>query len=779
MKLRSWTPLVFGLIWTVGYCAVGPLAYWLRHWRYLMLAVSGPIMIFGLLYYFILPESFHFLISKNKIPEVNKWLRKVNQAARWKGTPHTNVQAKDLCQHAPSNENKNTGSKAGLFRQLKNNRQLSIYTLVFVYLWTCDNFVYYGLSLFSTQLSGNRYLNFALVALIEIPSYVSSPFLLNRLGRKLFVSLCHLLASASFFAIIFLGASPEFNLAMWLVGKFGITCAFTGLFVYASEVFPTVVRNGCIGLCNFVAGVGGACAPAVRTMSLISPIIPILFFGTAAGIAALITLILPETLNRELPDLAEQINKKFKSELNTETRSEFKPFKTKSFNNSPSIVNNKTANQKKKNTQIKRSFENAIVMDAGVLMFDGVDEIYMLPNFISGTEHFIYILINGWKEMLEKTKKVPQSKFGAYTNILHQYFEEQIQQGFAVPNHLKDFAKSQSAKLAKSVIQAFLMQPNRDYFICNDTVHSNEAKNNLKYDQMRELWTMELVKYESTLRNSQDIKKTQKIIQQDFQNFLSHIKENLKKEEYPYKNAAFLIKDALATLSTNSLTLNDAVEKHNKVEEMLEQAIDKEARFALPALYALATAILKRSRLVGALEMDLQMNAIRQLLAANGDYSEDEEFADELSVNEENAVQQEQIVEAVEEVEQPVETVPSQKSNLKLVILMFGRSSASTWIHKVRKIYIDGTFRIASHHFYQIFVIMGERSGFVLPLLYVLLPNKSEACYMKMFEMVKNLWPRFQPTSASLDYEMVSSTPSKNRSWGSRLVAACSTSQRI
>uniref|UniRef100_A0A915E0E2 MULE transposase domain-containing protein n=1 Tax=Ditylenchus dipsaci TaxID=166011 RepID=A0A915E0E2_9BILA len=232
--------------------------------------------------------------------------------------------------------------------------------------------------------------------------------------------------------------------------------------------------------------------------------------------------------------------------------------------------------------------------------------------------------------------------------------------------------------------------------------------------------------------------------------------------------------------------------------------------------------------------MDLQMNAIRQLLAANGDYSEDEEFADELSVNEqnagehlvneENAVQHEQIVEAVEEVEQPVETVPSQKSNLKLVydrhlfvfqsgtsierrsfgnatsieltdvqsaftpifqvksfqqrsqhyspepgtwelfllgdsndkdrILMFGRSYASTWIHKVRKIYIDGTFRIAPHHFYQIFVIIGERQGFVLPLLYALLPNKSEACYMKMFEMIKTLWPRFRPTSASLDYEM-------------------------
>lgn len=51
-----------------------------------------------------------------------------------------------------------------------------------------------------------------------------------------------------------------------LLGKFAISCAFTSLFVYSSEVFPTVFRNGCIGACVVVARLGGAFAPAVRTM---------------------------------------------------------------------------------------------------------------------------------------------------------------------------------------------------------------------------------------------------------------------------------------------------------------------------------------------------------------------------------------------------------------------------------------------------------------------------------------------------------------------------------
>ena len=45
---------------------------------------------------------------------------------------------------------------------------------------TCDNFVYYGLSLFSTQLAGNRYANFMLIGAIEIPSYLVAPAMLDR-----------------------------------------------------------------------------------------------------------------------------------------------------------------------------------------------------------------------------------------------------------------------------------------------------------------------------------------------------------------------------------------------------------------------------------------------------------------------------------------------------------------------------------------------------------------------------------------------------------------------
>lgn len=53
---------------------------------------------------------------------------------------------------------------------------------------------------------------------------------------------------------------------LWLVGKFGISCAFTALYVYAAELFPTHLRSGGIGACEVGARVGGTLAPAMHSL---------------------------------------------------------------------------------------------------------------------------------------------------------------------------------------------------------------------------------------------------------------------------------------------------------------------------------------------------------------------------------------------------------------------------------------------------------------------------------------------------------------------------------
>lgn len=154
-----------------------------------------------------------------------------------------------------------------MFSELFKKRVLLIYTLIFGYLWSADSFIYYGISLISTLISGagSKYWSYALTGLVEIPSYVASPLLLDFLGRRLTVMLAHFLTAISFVGIIFV-EDPTISLILWLIGKFGISCAFTSLFVYASEIFPTVFRSSLIGICIVLARVGGIFAPLTRLM---------------------------------------------------------------------------------------------------------------------------------------------------------------------------------------------------------------------------------------------------------------------------------------------------------------------------------------------------------------------------------------------------------------------------------------------------------------------------------------------------------------------------------
>lgn len=87
-------------------------------------------------------------------------------------------------------------------------------------------------------------------------------------------------------------------------------------------------------------------------------------------------------------------------------------------------------------------------------------------------------------------------------------------------------------------------------------------------------------------------------------------------------------------------------------------------------------------------------------------------------------------------------------------ILIFGRGTVQNWIGRVQKIYVDGTFSLAPSLFSQVFVIMAERGGFVIPILYALLPNKQEETYDRMIQMIQNAWPEFSPHAISMDYEL-------------------------
>ena len=82
-----------------------------------------------------------------------------------------------------------------------------------------------------------------------------------------------------------------------------ITASFAMVYQYATEIFPTVVRNAGLGSCSFFSRIGSIIAPFIgREVALLSPIAPLLIFGITSVLAGLLTLLLPETKDRLSPD---------------------------------------------------------------------------------------------------------------------------------------------------------------------------------------------------------------------------------------------------------------------------------------------------------------------------------------------------------------------------------------------------------------------------------------------------------------------------------------------
>lgn len=85
-----------------------------------------------------------------------------------------------------------------------------------------------------------------------------------------------------------------------------MSISFATVYLYAGELFPTVVRNSGVGLSSTVARIGSMVAPFVATLSQSTPWLPPLAFGIIPLIGAGLCIILPDTRGKKLPDTLEE-----------------------------------------------------------------------------------------------------------------------------------------------------------------------------------------------------------------------------------------------------------------------------------------------------------------------------------------------------------------------------------------------------------------------------------------------------------------------------------------
>lgn len=154
-------------------------------------------------YLWIIPESIRWNIRKGRIEEAKATLRKL---AKVNGK-EISEKTLDRLNIMECDARKEEGNQ--FFQSLKS----PILLLRFMnacFGWMTCAFIFYGLSLNSVTLaSGNKYLNFILTSLVEIPAYFLCPFFMSYFGRKKSLFGFYILAGVSCIAFIFIPSGKE------------------------------------------------------------------------------------------------------------------------------------------------------------------------------------------------------------------------------------------------------------------------------------------------------------------------------------------------------------------------------------------------------------------------------------------------------------------------------------------------------------------------------------------------------------------------------------------
>eukprot|EP00253_Pinus_taeda_P018340 PITA_18340 len=304
-----------------GIAVLPALAYFSRNWRYLYVASSIPSALYCL---FVLPfvsESPRWYLVKGRLEEAMDVMRSM-AAKNGKSLPAGVSLALESDEHDAAESAETSRSVVDVFRSPVTRTRM----VLMAFIWLACGVGYYGLSLNVVNLSANLYLGVFLNGIAEVPAFALTAVTLDKFGRRamlistmLLSGVSSLLGSLASALLHVHGSNPSSTLAMprWvsgrvsgfvsvaqvacgMVGIFGMAGSYNLIFIYTCELFPTVVRNAALGLACQAGQIGAVIAPLVVVVATVNPALPFAIIGVSGIVGGLLTIKLPETLNRLL-----------------------------------------------------------------------------------------------------------------------------------------------------------------------------------------------------------------------------------------------------------------------------------------------------------------------------------------------------------------------------------------------------------------------------------------------------------------------------------------------
>ncbi|XP_074528687.1 solute carrier family 22 member 4-like [Halichoeres trimaculatus] len=284
----------------VGYM-LGPLAaYFLRDWWLLLIPNAASSLVYLPLWW-IVPESPRWLFYQGRVKEAEAILRDAAKKNKTEAPEDifTAAEIDDVMALKEKNYN---------ITVLLSNCNIFSITILCSVLWIVITISYFALTLNTSNLHGDPYLNCFLSASAEVPAYLIALVLLKFCPRRFCQSSTLMLGGIMILCVNIIPIGlPAVSVSLEMLGKFGMTSAFCIVYAVTSEHFPTFIRNTAMGCCSMAARIGTIISPFVIYLGRYYKYLPYIIMGGVAVMGAILCLLLPETFKKPLPESVSQM----------------------------------------------------------------------------------------------------------------------------------------------------------------------------------------------------------------------------------------------------------------------------------------------------------------------------------------------------------------------------------------------------------------------------------------------------------------------------------------
>uniref|UniRef100_A0A3B4UJ75 Solute carrier family 22 member 6 n=1 Tax=Seriola dumerili TaxID=41447 RepID=A0A3B4UJ75_SERDU len=301
---RSFIGVIGSLAWSVGNMLLAGFALLVTDWRTLIMTVTAPLG-FAVLTWWWIPESARWLLANGKVERAQFYLDK---CAKFNKRPK--LSAKLKLETLSNIEMLEKQDKNYTYLDLIKTPKMRQLTLLTGIVWYGVASTYYGISLNITGFGLNMYLTHFIYAAIEVPAKLMVYCFLNIIGRRKCQAGALLLTGVCIAINIFIPKGLwHVRAVVAILGKGLSEASFTTIFLYTTELYPTVILQNGLGYTSFMSRLGVSVAPLVLLLEDVWTLLPQIIICSVAIVSGLVALLLPETQNVRLPETIDDIEK--------------------------------------------------------------------------------------------------------------------------------------------------------------------------------------------------------------------------------------------------------------------------------------------------------------------------------------------------------------------------------------------------------------------------------------------------------------------------------------